>query len=448
MSDFEAANQLPQPTISQNKIPKELCFENLVKNQTASPCSLSDFILYLTHSENCPEVLQFFLWYWDYVQRWSQLLPRQKALSPVWDPEKAAEGPRAARFITYSHKRARSLKMEKVLAVMDINSSHSEQQSERDIDMARSRSSSTSSTLTTNSTISSLSQSSAQAKSPRTPSFLSGILSPTESTRSSSWQPFTIQPNHPELSRITKLFLSSPTTLTSLSQQDRELCLRAVQHTTHPTALLPAFMSVESTLRNLLHPAFIRHSARNANAPRLAFTGAICSIVVLLGFIVEAVLLLSKQSPYLRVIALIFFWPGLAGLSTAIKGVDVCLHFKGRRQLRPWESPSLPRFHEDPVDGEEKRGHERRDTSSTAGTAGSYVAPFVMALEGKDKIGWEEQYNQRGWKHRIFDTTAPVESKPLIVMQDRIVFLSVLWAGILASGLTVGVLFVPGSNLF
>jgi len=48
------------------------------------------------------------------------LLPRQKALSPVWDPEKAHE-PRS-RFITYSHKRARSQKMNKIISIMEMES--------------------------------------------------------------------------------------------------------------------------------------------------------------------------------------------------------------------------------------------------------------------------------------------------------------------------------------
>ncbi|VBB77848.1 Putative protein of unknown function [Podospora comata] len=444
MAEFEA-NQLPQPTTPSPKIPKELSFENVVKNQTASPCSLPDFTLYLTHSSHSPEILHFFLWYWDYVQRWSQLLPRQKALSPAWDPEKATEGPRAARFITYSHKRARSLKMEKVLAVMDISSPHSDEQPEKEGDMSRSRSSSASSTVTTASAVSVVVP--GQRRTPS--SSISGILSPTESIRGCSWQPFTIQPNHPELSRITKLFLSSPETLKCLSRHDREQCIRAVQHTTHPTALLPAFMSVESTLRNLLHPAFIRHSITNANTARLVFTGVICAILALLGLIVEMVLILSKQSPYLRVLGLLFFWPGLTGLFASIKGLDVYLHFQQKRQLRPWEQTSLPLFHSPSTDKNEKRGHERMDTTSTSISS---TAPFtptgVDTRDREQNTTWEEQYRQQSWKKKTFTTAVPVESKPLIVLQDRIIFLSMLWAGISSSGLTVAVLFIPARNLF
>jgi len=76
-----------------------------------------DYLVYVEHNA---EFLQFFLWYYDYIQRWSGLLPRQKALSPVWDPEKAHE-PRS-RFITYSHKRARSQKMNKIISIMEMES--------------------------------------------------------------------------------------------------------------------------------------------------------------------------------------------------------------------------------------------------------------------------------------------------------------------------------------
>ncbi len=74
-----------------------------------------DYLYYVEHSA---ESLQFFLWYYDYIQRWSQLLPEEKALAAVWDPEKVEE-PRP-RYITYSHKRAISEKMNKILSIMDM----------------------------------------------------------------------------------------------------------------------------------------------------------------------------------------------------------------------------------------------------------------------------------------------------------------------------------------
>jgi hypothetical protein len=124
---------------------------------------------YLVYEEHNAESLQFFLWYYDYLQRWSQLLARQKALSPVWDPEKAAE-PRS-RFITYSHKRARSQKMNKIITIMEMESENQLDDPFADPEGRRSTSSMASSIHTSG---------------PKTPS--SVLLSPGESPKP-DWQP-------------------------------------------------------------------------------------------------------------------------------------------------------------------------------------------------------------------------------------------------------------------
>jgi hypothetical protein len=40
---------------------------------------------YLVYVEQCAEPLQFFLWYCDYIERWRDLTPEQKAMTPKWD---------------------------------------------------------------------------------------------------------------------------------------------------------------------------------------------------------------------------------------------------------------------------------------------------------------------------------------------------------------------------
>lgn len=71
-----------------------------------------DYLVYVAHNA---EPLQFFVWYCDYVERWSQLLPRQKSLAPVWDPCKA----KTTTHIRYSHKRAKSERLSKILTIME-----------------------------------------------------------------------------------------------------------------------------------------------------------------------------------------------------------------------------------------------------------------------------------------------------------------------------------------
>jgi hypothetical protein len=82
------------------------------------PCSLNDFVDYLQYVEHSAESLQFFLWYCDYVRRWSRLPPKEKALAPLWEPDQAVEP--ESRFITYSHKRERSDRMNKILTILEM----------------------------------------------------------------------------------------------------------------------------------------------------------------------------------------------------------------------------------------------------------------------------------------------------------------------------------------
>jgi len=73
-----------------------------------------DYLLYVEHRA---EDLQFFLWYYNYIPRWNALMPRQRLLSPAWEPEKV-KGPKS-RFLAYRHQRARSEKMNMILSVLD-----------------------------------------------------------------------------------------------------------------------------------------------------------------------------------------------------------------------------------------------------------------------------------------------------------------------------------------
>lgn len=124
-----------------------------------------DYLFYVGRSA---ENLQFFLWYCDYVQRWSTLLPRQKALSPIWDPDKAREPPAASRFIRYSHKRATSDKMNKIISIMEMDQSR---RASEDKTAGPGRHNSTSTNYSR----------------PRTSSSMSSIMSPVDTKE--DWQP-------------------------------------------------------------------------------------------------------------------------------------------------------------------------------------------------------------------------------------------------------------------
>ena len=53
-------------------------------NEQHQPCTVRDFMNYLKYIELSAENLQFFLWYRDYVKRFSELPEKEKALSPEW----------------------------------------------------------------------------------------------------------------------------------------------------------------------------------------------------------------------------------------------------------------------------------------------------------------------------------------------------------------------------
>ncbi|KAK3387043.1 hypothetical protein B0H63DRAFT_147041 [Podospora didyma] len=469
MSDFESANQLAEAGASHGSIPEELSFEKVIKNRTSPPCSLSDFMDYLFYVEHSAESLQFFLWYCDYMQRWGGLLPRQKALAPTWNPAKATEP--TSRFITYSHKRARSLKMNKIITIMEMKS-ESETGPAQEEEGRRSTSSSLSSSTQ-----------------PRTPS--SAILSPTESTKG-DWQPFTIQPFRDEISRIVRQYIaeSAPRQL-NLSTHDREACLRAAQHTTHPSALLPAFMVAEASLRGISHPNFIRWAKSNANRSRIIFLRIIGAVLVLLGFSLDIVLILSRRNHYLRVISILLWWPGITTLIAALNSLCIVLHFHNARQLRPWEILDIEeeeqqqQGYDNTEDVKSRSSAEKLNrttttitattnksskqtssyrqharftsnvstaTSATSQTTDPLRKPSLQTFGPKNDYAqerWVALHRRKTVLQRIFEATVPVPSRgALQLVQDRTIFFAIVSGGLLAAMLTVASLFAPAGNLF
>lgn len=82
------------------------------------PCSLNDFMDYLMYVEYDAECLQFFLWYCDYVERWSLLPQEQKDASPVWDASKIVTRPTTARARSNSSSESAD-RMNHILEIME-----------------------------------------------------------------------------------------------------------------------------------------------------------------------------------------------------------------------------------------------------------------------------------------------------------------------------------------
>lgn len=59
-----------------------------------------------------------------------------------------------------------------------------------------------------------------------------------------------------------------------------------------------------------------------------------------------------------------------------------------------------------------------------------------------------EDYDNKPYLHKILVDTVTTQNRAIRLLQNRVVLLSVCWAGIISTVLTVGLLFVPEARLF
>ncbi|KAK0741054.1 hypothetical protein B0T18DRAFT_449523 [Schizothecium vesticola] len=412
MEAFEAA--LGEDAYTK-RMPPGLTFEEIIKNKTAPPCSLSDFMDYLVYVEHSAEDLQFFLWYYHYLQRWSQLLPRQKLLSPAWGaPPSASSSPR--RFIPFTGPPPSS-KITKLLPLLDGPPA-----SPTDFLLTEKPLPTTTCT-----------DFSFPPPSPPPPS------SPPP-TKAPDW--FTVQPFRSELCGIVKHYLreGTPRELT-LTASDRAACLRAAPRTTHPSGLLPAFLAVEHRLRHKHHPAFVRWTRSNANPASMIFLRTLGALVFLAGCGLDAVLILcpgGSTSPFLRLLCILLWWPGLAVFLAACKSLCLLLYLRGVRELRPWEM-----FPDEETAEAVPAGGEKGDADPLRKGSLRTFGPRNDCSQER----WAVMYRARPVWKKVMDETRPVMNPGLRALQERTIFKCVLWAGMGSALLAVGSLFVPSMGV-
>ncbi|EHA50452.1 hypothetical protein MGG_03209 [Pyricularia oryzae 70-15] len=484
-------------------------FSDLVKNQTKSPLSLSEFMDYLIYIEHNAENLQFFLWYSDYVQRWSRLPRRQKSASPPWTTDCEDEAERLRTCPLAAHKRANSEKMTNILAILD-------RVSEKEEFGPPSRKSISETGL---------------SERGENKDFVTSVR----------LHEYAKQPFRDELTRVARTYIEkgAPRQL-KLSDGDRASILEGLQHTTHPTAILPAFTMSSNILREFSHPSFIKWSLyRNANKPRINFTRSMAAVFIVMGLGFDVILTVSGLSTYLRVLGILLLWPGITWLAAAAKGLCLELHFQRLRQQRPWEAQQPNRDSglenaglQDPsVDGHDGTGkgaslpsHSRSqsyqnswygwqakndrlspDSSNHNSPAGhrpsvtvnvsasvthsarteydvarpvSVVGFSTVITGGHDKsrghastvsgvdppwkqsmqpLGPSNDYSREAWYReeggsrpsllrRVFAGTVATRNRDLHLMQDRLVLRAVVLGGLVSAIITCGFLFLPGGN--
>jgi hypothetical protein len=256
--------------------------------------------------------------------------------------------------------------------------------------------------------------------------------------------------NHPfreEVNRIVRHYITigAPRQI-ALSKADRTACLHAIEHTTHPSALLPAFTTAEAVLRGESHPNFIRWSISNANRPLVIFLRVVGALFILLGFGIVAILALSSWSRFWRLVAVPLWILGFTTFIAALDGVCLSLHAQNKRQLRPWDQAV---FDDGDVEASSVsfRKHVRTDTATSAfSSVDPLRKPSLQSFGPRNDFAdepWVGQYRRRWLVRRVDDVAAFSQNSALRVLQSGVVATAILWAVVLSVVLAVSSYFVP-----
>ncbi|KAL7624057.1 hypothetical protein AAE478_005614 [Parahypoxylon ruwenzoriense] len=432
MTEQRCTSYLKRVKTFNKKIPAELALEEIVRNKTRAPCSLGDFIDYLVYMERNAENLQFFLWYCDYIDRWSQLPESQKESSPTWNASKSVETSLGERIN----------KLNRILMIL-----RRENVAERGQPTSNKEPELKTCQVGTN------------FSRPRTLVPDSGIKENVH--KDWKWQPFSVQPFRDEVTQIARhyIYATGPRSL-NLSHQDRTACVHALQHTTHPSAFLPVFIATEAVLRGQSHPNFIQWSICNSNHPRVLFARTIGAVLAILAFVLEVVLILSNLSRFARLSAVPIWYIGLYMILIGGRGISIGLYINRRRHLRPWERASktdLECTEPEARIGRDK-AHEPKGLPDHDGQGqnASICREDLLRKERLEALGpannfegepWVASYRRKPIWQRVFDVSIASRNKHLIALQDRAVFTALLWASFLVV-LTVSSVLIPPGNLF
>ena len=234
----------------------------------------------------------------------------------------------------------------------------------------------------------------------------------------------------------------------NLSYQTRSAVLRALHHTTHPSAFLVVRELVEANLRRQSHPNFIRWAIGNSNKPRVLFVRHVGSALVIGGLILGILLALSHHLRWWRFFVAPVFLVGFSIGLAAYRGVCMIAHSTHCRGLRPWEQfgdcASINMF--SVPDDEAALSTDdvyimshlsKRDISlDTFGSSNSYGHEL-----------WVDKYKRAPWFRKIFTPKVWVEDRKIRSLQDRIVIQSHFCSILMTIPLTILFLVLPVFNV-
>lgn len=373
-----------------------------------------DFLVYIEHDA---ENLQFFLWYRDYLKRWSELPEREQKLAPEWTAEQAQQ----ARNEVLS---------EKVAAKKTGNVEAAEVFKGTDFESKGFKSGEAPNPFNTP---------------PRTPSHegrdsmapstvgwsedastLGGSMIHHQKKSANAFeevgahQPFTIQPFREEISRIISIYVAEGgVRKLNLSAKERTILLKALSNTTHPSAFRDVVATVEGSLRQQAHPNFIRWTICNGNPPRQTFARGLGIGGIVAGIVYGIIITLSDANRGWRALAFLAFFIGIATLFAAWKGMCVVLHGMHHRHLRPWELFAS----EDSDSSDYSLG---KGSFDTLGSANSY-----------EDEPWIAKYDKRNVIRKIFDREVWIQEPALRQIQDTI-FIQALITAFVTGGILTG----------
>ncbi|OTB14692.1 hypothetical protein K445DRAFT_23221 [Daldinia sp. EC12] len=364
--------------------------------QSAGPCSLIDFMNYLIYIERRAENLQFFLWYCNYVERWTQLSRIERERSPAWGPGKRAyikARPRSTRLGERVDKLSRRLEILDGYTPMTTPEPTlaNKPESKIGVDVNFSK--------------------------PRALALPSGVKE--EAQDEWQWQPFSAQPFRDEVTQVARQYISIfGARRLSLTHEERTACLHALQHTTHPSSFILAFLSAETELRRRSHPNFIRWCTCNTNSSRVLCARTLGTVLIILAVLLNVILILSTADRLSRLSAVPLWYAGFYTLLIEGRGISIRLYMNQKRQSRPWERPTNSKMGVTSVnpkaddfeqielgDGKSSPRSEGQDMTMEDYPMKEESVKVTGLVDDLTKGSWVELYRQKSIWQKVFDVS-------------------------------------------
>ena len=403
-----------------------ICVHSLMGLQPVTTREFMDFLVYI---ELSAENLQFYLWYQDYVKRFSLLPDSEKALVPEWNAESAEAENVSATKEKWTTKKMPAAAAEvlrgtdfdpKKPVVTENGNGHNPfntpprtPQGDRE-SMAPSTVGWTEDSSTLRSGQQSYKKKAEQAF-----------------AEADALQPFTVQPFREEISRIIAIYIADGgVRQLNLSSKEKATLLKALSVTTHPSAFREVVGTVEWTLRHQAHPNFIRWTICNGNPPRQMFAKGLGVGGIVAGLVYGIVITLSSANRGWRALMALGLIIGIATLFAAWKGMCVVLHGMHHRHLRPWEL-----FVSE--DDASSNFDLKKGSFDSLGSNNSY-----------EDEPWVAKYDHRNVIRKIFDREVWIQEPALRSIQDTIFVQAILTAVAIAAVTTAVFVAVPAGNYF